>query len=139
MSQQIPATDEEWMTHVLNIHGTPFEHLCEHHLRQSADWTFKSSRYPVEFPPSYTPQVSLTKNGELDLWGTCTPPGLKIELLVECKKNNPDFTDWVFFPTRNPAPTFPSIRALEYHYPALATNSDARWGAHRLTLSLITP
>ncbi len=112
MSQHNPATEQEWMTQVLNIHGTPFEHLCEHYLRQAPDWAFRSSRYPVEFPPSYTPQASLTKNGELDLWGSCLPPGLKIELLVECKKNNPDYTDWVFFPARYPHP--PSLRTLEY-------------------------
>jgi len=114
MSQNPPATDQEWMPHVLNIHGTPFEQLCEYHLRRSSDWTFKNSRYPVEFPPSYTPQVSQTKNSELDLWGLCRPPGLQVELLVECKKNNPEYTDWVFFPTTNLAPTFPSIRALKY-------------------------
>jgi len=102
MSQHNPATEQEWMTQVLNIHGTPFEHLCEHYLRQAPDWAFRSSRYPVEFPPSYTPQASLTKNGELDLWGSCLPPGLKIELLVECKKNNPDYTD--SFPPGIPTP-----------------------------------
>src|SRR5258708_16329503 len=109
MSQPVPRTEEEWRTHVLNIHGTPFEQICEYHLRYASDWTFKSSRYPVEFPPSYSPQVSQTKNSELDLWGSCFAPGLKIELLMECKKNNPQYTDWVFFPTTNPAPTFPSL------------------------------
>ena len=139
MPQQDPATEQEWMTQALNIHGTPFEYLCEHHLRQAPDWAFRSSRYPVEFPPSNTPQVSQTKNSELDLWGTCKPPGLKIELLVECKKNNPDYTDWVFFPTRNPTPTFPSIRTLEYRYPALGLGSDIPWGVYHQTLSLVTP
>ena len=139
MSQHPPTTDQEWMTHVLNIHGTPFEHLCQHHLRQSPDWTLKSSRYPVEFPPSNTPQVALTKNGDLDLWGACSPPGLTIELLVECKKNNPDYIDWVFFPISSPELPFPSIRALEYGYSALGLNADARWSANRQTYSLVPP
>ncbi len=135
MLQQPPTNEEEWMTHVLNIHGTPFEHLCQYHLRQSPDWTFKSSRYPVEFPPSYTPQVSLTQNSELDLWGTCNPPDLKIELLVECKKNNPDYTDWIFFPTQYPTP--PSLRTLEYIH--LPRTGGSYWAPNRKTLYLVTP
>jgi hypothetical protein len=135
MPQQPPATEEEWMTHVLNIHGTPFEHLCQYHLRQSSDWTFKSSRYPVEFPPSYSPLVSQTKTSELDLWGTCNPPGLKIELLVECKKNNPDYSDWIFFPVRYP--TLPSLRTLEYlNRPWESGNS---WAPNQKILYLVTP
>ncbi len=74
MLQQPPNNEEKWMTHVLNIHSTPFEQLCQHDLRQSPDWTFKSSRYPVEFPSSYSPLVSQTKNSKLDLWGTCKMP-----------------------------------------------------------------
>jgi hypothetical protein len=134
MLQQFPNNEEQWMTHVLNIHGTPFEHLCQYHLRQSPDWTFKSSRYPVEFPPSYTPQVSQTKNSELDLWGTCNPPGLKIELLVECKKNNPDYTDWIFFPVRYP--TLPSLLTLGYRS---SREVGGYWAPYRQTLDLITP
>src|SRR6266567_3417737 len=135
MSQRNPATEQEWMTQVLNIHGTPFEHLCEHHLRQAPDWAFRSSRYPVEFPPSYTPQASLTKNGELDLWGSCLPPGLKIELLVECKKNNPDYTDWVFFPARYPT-TIPSLRTLGYRS---SQEVGGHWAPYRETVYLVTP
>src|SRR6266571_6998402 len=134
MSQQFPTTEEEWRTHVLNIHGTPFEQICEHHLRQAPDWAFRSSRYPVEFPPSYTPQASLTKNGELDLWGSCLPPGLKIELLVECKKNNPDYTDWVFFPARYPTP--PSLRTLGYRS---SQEVGGHWAPYRQALDLVTP
>lgn len=134
MPQQHPATDQEWMTHVLNIHGTPFEHLCQYYLRQSPNWTFTSSRYPVEFPPSYSPLVSQTKNSELDLWGSCQIPGLKIELLVECKKNNPDFTDWVFFPDRYPS--YPCIRSIEY-IPSQKDNQT--WEPHQQPFYLVTP
>src|SRR5258708_30159359 len=136
MSQQFPTTEEEWRTHVLNIHGTPFEQICEHHLRHAPDWTFRSSRYPVEFPPSYSPQVSQTKNSELDLWGNCSSPGLKIELLVECKKNNPDYTDWVFFPTTNPAPIYPSIRGVKYSPPQTETHP---WTANSHIFYLVPP
>lgn len=134
MSQNNPATEQEWMTQVLNIHGTPFEHLCEHHLRQSRDWGFRSNKYPVEFPPSYMPQASLTKNSELDLWSTCQSPGIKIEMLVECKKNNPDYTDWVFFPARHSI--LPSIRTLEYQQHV--NNAATPWTAQRRTLYLAT-
>lgn len=134
MSQHPPATEEEWMTHVLNIHGTPFEHLCEHHLRQSSDWTFRSSRYPVEFPPSYTPQVSQTKNSELDLWSICRSSGLTIELLVECKKNNPEYTDWIFFPARHP--TLASLRTLGYRS---SQEVGGHWAPYRETVYLVTP
>jgi hypothetical protein len=141
MSQQPPATEEEWRTHVLNIHGPPFEHLCQYHLRQSPDWIFKSSRYPVEFPPSYTPQVSQTKNSELDLWGTCSSPGLKIELLVECKKNNREYTDWIFFPAWYPTP--PSLRTLEYNNipqnRISPRTGDSYWESNPKTLYLATP
>src|SRR6266571_1049968 len=134
MSQQFPTTEEEWRTHVLNIHGTPFEQICEHHLRQAPDWAFRSSRYPVEFPPSYTPQASLTKNSELDLWGICRPSGLTIELLVECKKNNPEYTDWVFFPARHP--TLPSLRTLGYRS---SQEVGGHWAPYRETVYLVTP
>lgn len=134
MSQQFPTTEEEWWTHVLNIHGTPFEQLCEYHLRQSPDWTFRSSRYPVEFPPSYTPQVLQTKTSELDLWGICRSSGLTTELLVECKKNNPEFIDWIFFPARHP--TLPSLRTLGYHS---SQEVGGHWAPYRETVYLVTP
>jgi len=137
MLQQFPRTEEEWRTHVLNIHGTPFEQICEYHLRHAPDWTFRSSRYPVEFPPSYSPQVSQTKNSELDLWGNCFSPGLKTELLVECKKNNPEYTDWVFFPAINPAPPFPSLRGVKYGPPQ--TDQRYPWVANSYILSLVPP
>ena len=135
MPQLFPTNDEEWMTHVLNIHGTMFERLCQHSIQQSPNWALKCSRYPVEFPPSYTPQVSQTKNSELDLWGICQCPGIKIELLVECKKNNSDYIDWVFFPT-TPS-MFPMIRTLKYQRPSY--NLTGPWQAERETLCLVTP
>lgn len=134
MTQQVPGpqTEEEWLTHVLNIHGNPFERLCRHNLQHSPNWTVKHSRYPVEFPPS-SMSMGQTKNSELDLWGNHQSPGIKIELLVECKKNNPEYIDWVFFPSENP--TLPSARTLVYER---LDSASLPWANTRQTLDLAT-
>jgi hypothetical protein len=147
MSQQSlpPSSEEEWRTHVLNIHGTPFEHLCHDLLQESPDWTVRSSRYPVEYPPSFIADMALqTKNSELDLWGTTTRQdfGIKIDLLVECKKNNPEYTDWVFFHPRTDL--CPLIQTIQFYEPRMHFRSggvlppSGLWSFRRKPLPLET-
>lgn len=135
-----PESSEEWTTQALNIQGSLFERLCQYLiLQKSSEWTFRSSKYPVEFPPSFNPiSATQTKNSELDLWVTSQVPGLKIELLIECKKNNPEFVDWVFFPCE--IVTRPQIRTIQY-YSVVGTEEAVQsppgwWAAKRQILSL---
>jgi hypothetical protein len=49
----------------------------------------------VEFPPPSGPIGG--KEGELDLWLEAEQGSDRLHLVVECKKNNPEFVNWVFF------------------------------------------
>ncbi len=93
----IPQSDEEWTTHVLNIQGTPFERRCREVVRQAGpQWKLQSTNYPVAFPPASDPR---SKPKNLDIWAEWKGihGALCLTLPVECKKNNPEYTNWIFF------------------------------------------
>jgi len=94
-----PQTDVESAIHALNIHGVFFERWCQQVVRNVGEWEFRAKNYPVEFPPTKTPQrgkesSSLDIRAELPI-----KPEQKLTLLIECKKHNPEFVNWIFFPT----------------------------------------
>jgi hypothetical protein len=91
----MPSSNQEWTIHSINIHGLFFERWCEHVASTSGAWCTKSVRLPVEFPPSNGPLRGM--EGELDLWLEAEDGAKRINLLIECKKNNPEFVDWIFF------------------------------------------
>src|SRR5215216_6045661 len=87
-----PQTDEEWTIHSLNIHGTFFERWCQRAISESPSWRPAKTNVPVSFP------LEGGKESELDIQAEFNSSGLRVALLIECKKNNPDFVDWIFFP-----------------------------------------
>ncbi|MGH7412423.1 MAG: hypothetical protein ACREJ6_15375 [Candidatus Methylomirabilis sp.] len=84
-----PVSDHDWTIHSLNIHGIFFQRWCQRTIEDSKGWKVKSVNYPVEFNGR---ESNLDIRAELRLHD-----GI-LTLLVECKKNNPDFIDWIFFP-----------------------------------------
>jgi hypothetical protein len=85
-----PITDPDWTIHALNIHGTFFERWCREIIRRSATWQVRYSNYPVGWERSH--------EGALDIRADRLIDSHLISLLIECKKHNPEFIDWVFFP-----------------------------------------
>lgn len=98
MNSSEPKSDHECMLHALNIHGTFFESWCAHTLSRSKHWKLVDTKYPVEFPPTTgsrkTGQSELDVRGELKIYDTVVEP------LIECKKNNPELSNWIFFKKR---------------------------------------
>lgn len=94
MSQQpistpTPNTDEEFTVQALTIHGAFFERKCQAIITQAKDWTLREINYPVEYQG---------KASNLDIWAEKRVAGARLSFPIECKKNNPEFVDWVFFP-----------------------------------------
>jgi hypothetical protein len=96
-----PQTDHEWTIHSLNIHGIFFERWCRKIIRDSGNWGLVSRNYPVAYKPldSQWPW----KESELDLralhggYQGRSQNRRHLTLLIECKKNNPDLKEWIFF------------------------------------------
>src|SRR5437867_4034621 len=90
-----PTTDREWTIHALNIHGSFFERWCEATVSSARGWRVRATHYPVEFPSPNGPfrgtQSHLDIRG--DLW---RGDEAVLTALIECKKNNPGLTNWVF-------------------------------------------
>lgn len=84
-----PTTNEEYAIQALTIHGAFFERKCQKIVHQAKDWSIRDTNYPVE----YKGEVS-----NLDIWAERTYIPSRLLLPIECKKNNADFVDWIFFP-----------------------------------------
>lgn len=93
-----PVSDSDWTIHSLNIQGTFFERWCQDTIKKS-HWDIVSTNYPVEFPPHNGPFIG--EQSTLDVYAHLVKKTIQLTLLVECKKNNPDFIDWVFFKHSN--------------------------------------
>jgi hypothetical protein len=96
-----PETQDEWTIHALNIHGAFLEKKCVDIIQQTSGYTVVSTNYPVEFPPPINGirgrESALDIRAEFGL-----DYHRKMTLIIECKKNNPDFVDWIFFPAHFP-------------------------------------
>jgi hypothetical protein len=90
-----PKSEHEWAVHSLNIHGSFFERWCKNIIKKSKSWRFVAENYPVEFPP--TNGFLKGQESSLDIRTEFKPGKNPLTLLIECKKNNPDFTNWIFF------------------------------------------
>ena len=90
-----PQTDDDWRIHAINIHGMFFERWCQHVVTKAAGWRLDSTNYPVEFPPPNGPFRG--KEGSLDIRASKVIGDRVVSLIIECKKNNPEFIDWLFF------------------------------------------
>lgn len=93
-----PTTDTDWTIHSINIHGEYFEEWCQETIRSTGGWGVDMIEYPVEFPSPYSKRVP--KEGALDMRANFQNNNNQYSLLIECKKNNKDFVNWVFFPKR---------------------------------------
>jgi hypothetical protein len=91
----IPQTQHDWTVHSINIHGIFFERWCQRVVAEAKGWTLDSVNYPVEFPPPNGPFHG--KESTLDIRASRDVSAHRLCLLIECKKNNPEFVDWVFF------------------------------------------
>lgn len=97
-----PITDHDWTVHSLNIHGTFFERWCEHAISGVNNWKVRATQYPVSFAPLSGAMLAVGgRESTLDIRAECGyNDGRLLNLLVECKKNNPEFVEWHFFPAR---------------------------------------
>ncbi len=102
-----PVTEDDWIVHSVNIHGAFFERACRKIIEDTPLWSVSSTNMPVEFPPPT--DHSRGKESNLDIWATLKKrSGIDggeriLSLLIECKKNNPEFVKWLFFP-KHPGP-----------------------------------
>jgi hypothetical protein len=94
-----PQSDSDWTVHSLNIQGTFFERWCQETMKKSR-WKVVSTNYPVEYPPQNGPFIG--EQSTLDIYAQLAKESILLTLLVECKKHNPEFIDWVFFYNPNP-------------------------------------
>jgi len=100
-----PTTDEEHIIHALNIHGTFFERKCQSIVHQVNAWEIQETNYPVTYGGV---------NSNLDIWalrGKNT--NQHIVLPIECKKNNPDFINWIFFRQPSHRPDYSLMQTIE--------------------------
>jgi hypothetical protein len=91
-----PTSERDWTIHSINIHGVFFERRCQKTVADNKDWKLKLVNYPVEFPPPNGPLRG--KESTLDIRAECHRQDRCLTLLIECKKNNPELVNWVFFP-----------------------------------------
>src|SRR5262245_30095608 len=96
----VPRIDQEWTIHSLNIDGAFLERACEQMLSRPG-YRVLSRNLPVEVSGHAS---------SLDVLATCKRDEKTFYLLIECKKANPEFIDWVFFlKKRTVSPTFRRI------------------------------
>ena len=90
-----PLTHDEWVVHALNIHGTFFEKWCARQVEEAQEWTLVDTEYPVEY----------VHQSRIDVWASCQVEDSILNLTIECKKNDPTLSSWVFFhDARDPSP-----------------------------------
>ncbi len=87
-------TEHEWLVRALNIHGIFFERWCALSLHETGRWRVRSSNYTVKYPTA--PELP-GKETEVDIWAEYRRGQTLLTFVIECKKNNPDFVDWVLF------------------------------------------
>ena len=91
-----PTSENDWTINSINIHGIFFERLCQKSIFDHVQWKLKSTNYPVEFPPPNGPFRG--KESSLDIRAELKKSDRVFTLLIECKKNNPELVNWIFFP-----------------------------------------
>jgi hypothetical protein len=91
-----PLTDEEWIIHAINIHGFFFESICRKSIADCTGWRIVDTNYPVSFPPPNGPLKG--NESTLDIRAELKTAEMLLTLLIECKKRNKNFVNWIFFP-----------------------------------------
>lgn len=94
-----PESQNDWTVHALNIHGVFFERKCAEEVAAAPEWQVVSTNYPVEYPPPNGPWRG--KESSLDIRAQKVFEGSQVfDIQIECKKANPEFVNWIFFPKR---------------------------------------
>ncbi len=96
---QAPVTDDDWKIHALNVHGNFFQNKVAQTINtfNPQRLRFITTEYPVEYPRDHSREES-----RLDVLGFIPAQHnyqSGIYLIIECKKANPEFIDWLFYPT----------------------------------------
>jgi hypothetical protein len=127
-----PRTQHDWTVHSINIHGIFFERWCQQKVIEAPGWTLDSVNYPVEFPPANGPLRG--KESALDIRASRMMDDVRLTLLTECKKCNPDLVNWVFFekPVQRSKPEF--IVSQVQIVPGAAPGQ--RWGVAHIMRTL---
>jgi hypothetical protein len=88
-----PQSEEEWIVHAINIHGFFFETWCKSIIESLNLWKVVSTGEPVSVNG---------KESNLDIWAEYRSNNKEhiLNILIECKKANPEFVKWIFFPRR---------------------------------------
>lgn len=118
-----PSTDEEYAIQALTIHGVFFERKCQEIVQQMPDWNVREANYPVE-------HKGVASN--LDIWAERKyNVGSNLLLPIECKKNNPEFVDWIFFPRAKETTPDLHIQTIE-----VRKQSGLSWAIRRQELRI---
>jgi hypothetical protein len=108
------VSGEESIIHALNIEGEFFERSCQATIDAATPWRVVDTKYPVEFPSTNGPWRG--EASELDIRAQLDVGEYRLTLLVECKKRNPEFINWVCFlkhPNTLSGPSTASIRTID--------------------------
>ena len=125
-----PKSDSDWTIHSLNIQGTFFERWCQETIKKSR-WNIVSTNYPVEYPRHNGPLIG--EQSTLDIYAQLAKNTVLLTLLIECKKNNPEFIDWVFF-------THSDIKRPQYFTGSLIANKPLEGDGNRWeSASMLSP
>ncbi len=113
-------TNEQYALRALMIQGAVLERGCQHVVRNTKGWKIQETNYPVEH------------NGEasnLDIWAESknTTTNAYAEVPIECKKNNSEFIDWIFFPQPAHRPQYSLMRMI--HIQISSTAATKSWRA----------
>jgi len=93
-SKNIPKDIKDKITNALNVAGTFFPLTCAEAIKKSG-WNILDMEYPVAIKEGFTRNI----DSRLDIWASYkVVEGEYLLAMVECKKNDPKYKTWVFFP-----------------------------------------
>jgi hypothetical protein len=95
------------MVQAINIHGAFLESWCRNVEGRVQGWSLAYYNYPVEWP-EFNGYVR-GQESSLDLRADSQQDLSRVSLLIECKRANPELTDWVFFRKRGVYEATPSL------------------------------
>src|SRR5260370_28635020 len=87
-----PQSDLDWTIHAINIHGAFLEAWCRELVGRVRGWSLRYYKYPVSWQDESSDVRADTQAGLF-----------RLSLLIECKKANPELTNWVFLRKRRVA------------------------------------
>jgi hypothetical protein len=109
-----PESEHDWTIHALNIHGAFFERWAAEVIARQPGWRVRATNYPVRIPLDPRPPG---KESSIDIVATAVRTRVLVNLVIECKKNNPEFTNWIFFRKGTQQQLMlPGLSYGEYHF-----------------------